>query len=67
MGGGMIQSQSQNRHGSNRREPQDDALLRSRSLLNSRGEASDFLLHALSKFNKIGTSVHEDVMLSLYF
>jgi len=29
-------------------------------------EASDFLLHALSKFNKVGTSVHEDDAISLF-
>jgi len=29
-------------------------------------EASDFLLHALSKFNKAGTSVHEDDASSLF-
>jgi len=50
-------------------EPQDDILLRTRSLLNSEvayNEASDFLLHALSKFNKTGTSVHEDDTSSLF-
>jgi len=29
-------------------------------------EASDFLFHALSKFNKAGTSVHEDDTSSLF-
>jgi len=56
-----------NRHGSNRREPQDDTLLQDHfSSAVTYNEASDFLLHALSKFNKASTFVHEDATSSLF-